>query len=111
MEFNLRRLQLLRELKHRGTLNAVAVAMSYSPSAVSQQLSILEREIGMQLLVPDGRGVRLTRQPEILVRHSDGVVTMLQRAEAELSGSLDELDGTIRVATVQTVAWRWWPAP
>ena len=42
---DLRRLRLLRELAHRGTIAAVAVAVSFSPSAVSQQLSTLERAI------------------------------------------------------------------
>jgi DNA-binding transcriptional LysR family regulator len=47
---DLRRLRLLRELDARGTIAAVAEALSYSPSAVSQQLSQLEREAGAELL-------------------------------------------------------------
>lgn len=50
---DLHRLRLLRELKHRGTLAAVAAALSYSPSSVSQQLSVLEAEVGVALLEPD----------------------------------------------------------
>ncbi|GAA5609588.1 hypothetical protein Spla01_00718 [Streptomyces platensis] len=57
--FDLHRLRLLRELKHRGTLAAVAAALSYSPSAVSQQPSQLETEVGVPLLEPVGRRVRL----------------------------------------------------
>jgi DNA-binding transcriptional LysR family regulator len=57
---DLRRLRLLRELAHRGTLGAVAQALSYSPSTVSQQLSLLESEVGVALLEPVGRRVRLT---------------------------------------------------
>ena len=67
--FDLHRLRLLRELKHRGTITAVATAMSYSHSAVSQQLAVLEDELGAQLLEPDGRRVRLTVQGEVLVQH------------------------------------------
>ena len=66
------RLRLLRELHRRGTLAEVARALSYSPSAISQQLSQLESETGVQLLERAGRGVRLTEQARILVRHTDG---------------------------------------
>ncbi|MEO8263693.1 MAG: LysR family transcriptional regulator, partial [Pseudolysinimonas sp.] len=44
---DLRRLALLRELHHRGTIAAVAAALSYSSSSVSQQLSQLELEVGV----------------------------------------------------------------
>ena len=52
---DLRRLRLLRELARRGTIAAVAQALSYSPSAVSQQLAALEKEAGVRLLEPIGR--------------------------------------------------------
>ena len=57
---DLRRLRLLRELEERGTLWAVAAALGYSPSAVSQQLTVLEKEAGVPLLERAGRGVKLT---------------------------------------------------
>ena len=60
------RLRLLRELDRRGTLAAVARALNYSPSAISQQLSQLEAEAGVKLLEQAGRGVRLTAQARIL---------------------------------------------
>jgi len=41
------RLQLLREISRRGSIKAAAEAMSITPSAVSQQLAILEREAGV----------------------------------------------------------------
>ena len=53
---DLHRLRLLRELSHRGTLAAVACALSYSPSAVSQQLTKLESEVGVPLLWAAGSG-------------------------------------------------------
>src|ERR1700730_3714559 len=71
------RLRLLRELDRRGTLAAVARALSYSPSAVSQQLSQLETETGVTLLEPAGRGVRLTAQARILVAHTEPSIARL----------------------------------
>ena len=64
---DLRRLRLLRQLARRGTVTAVAEALSYSPSAVSQQLAALEKETGVRLLEPAGRRVRLTARADLLV--------------------------------------------
>jgi DNA-binding transcriptional LysR family regulator len=64
---DLRRLRLLRELARLGTVTAVADALAYSPSAVSQQLAALEKETGARLLVPSGRRVRLTPEATLLV--------------------------------------------
>ncbi len=76
--------------------------MSYSPSAVSQQLTLLEKEVGAALLERDGRRVRLTPQAEILVAHTDTVLQQLDRAQTEIAASLHELTGTLRVAAFQT---------
>ncbi|MDT0465672.1 LysR substrate-binding domain-containing protein [Streptomyces gibsoniae] len=102
--FDLHRLRLLRELKHRGTLAAVAAALSYAPSSVSQQLSQLEGEVGVPLLEPVGRRVRLTEQAEILVAHTEAVLERLEHAEADIAASLTDLTGTLRIASFQTAA-------
>lgn len=99
---DLHRLRLLRELKHRGTLAAVALALDYTPSAISQQLTQLEAEVGVALREPAGRRVRLTPQAEILVAHTEAVLARLERAEAEVGASLAEVSGTVRVAAFQT---------
>lgn len=101
---DLHRLRLLRELSHRGTLAAVAHALGYSPSAVSHQLSILEREVKTPLLEPAGRGVRLTPAAITLVAHTETILRELERAEASIAASRTEVTGTVRVATFQTAA-------
>lgn len=108
--FDLHRLRLLRELSRRGTLAAVAQALNYSPSSVSQQLSLLENEVGVPLLEPVGRRVKLTPQAEILVRHTEEVLARLDLAESEVAASLHEITGTLRVATFQTAALALIPA-
>jgi DNA-binding transcriptional LysR family regulator len=102
-QFDLHRLRLLRELKHRGTITAVAVAMSYSHSSVSQQLKVLEGEVGVPLLEPDGRGVRLTPHAEVLVEHVEAILVRLDQADADLAGAAGDTAGTFRIATFQTV--------
>ncbi|MET7639975.1 LysR family transcriptional regulator [Streptomyces sp. NPDC005438] len=102
--YDLHRLRLLRELSHRGTLAAVAEALGYSPSAISHQLSILERETGVPLLEPAGRGVRLTPAATGLVAHTEAIMRELERAEADIAASRSQVTGTVRVATFQTAA-------
>lgn len=99
--FELRRLRLLHELRLRGTLAAVAEALSYSPSTVSQQLSQLEREAGVPLLVADGRRVRLTSYGETLAAHAERALA----ADEQIRGELEELQpgiAPVRVAVLQT---------
>ncbi|MFB9908509.1 LysR family transcriptional regulator [Allokutzneria oryzae] len=102
--YDLHRLRLLRELKSRGTLAAVAKALSYSPSSVSQQLSQLEAEAGVPLLEHVGRGVRLTAHAEILVGHTDAIMQRLEQAHTDLARASAEVVGTLRVAAFQTAA-------
>ncbi len=97
------RLRLLRELDRRGTLAAVARALNYSPSAISQQLTQLEAETGVALLEAAGRGVRLTPQARVLVGHAEAILERLEEAEADLRASLTEVSGTLRVASFQSV--------
>ena len=101
---DLRRLLLLRELDARGTIAAVAEALSYSPSAVSQQLTQLEHEAGVELLERVGRNVRLTEAALLLVGHTDALLARMERAEAEVAHASAEPRGIVRVASFQTVA-------
>ena len=98
------RLRLLRELRHRGTLAAVARALGYSPSTISHQLDVLEREAGVPLLEPIGRRVQLTAEALLLVEHAEAVLERLERAEADLAAARGEATGTLHLATFQTVA-------
>src|SRR6202035_2553596 len=85
------------ELAHRGTIAAVAEALAYTPSAVSQQLSALEREAGLPLLERSGRRVVLTPAGRNLVRHAETVLEQLERAAAELASARRGLAGRLRI--------------
>jgi DNA-binding transcriptional LysR family regulator len=98
------RLQLLRELARRGTIKAAAAAMSITPSAVSQQLRVLEGEAGVPLVERHGRLVRLTAAGEMLARHADTILGAIREAESDLAASRDEISGTLRVAAFPTAA-------
>lgn len=99
---DIRKLRLLRELAHRGTIAAVAEALSYTPSAVSQQIAALEREAGRALLTRTGRRVSLTPAGALLVEHTEAVLAELERAEAALAASDSGLSGSIRLGAFPT---------
>lgn len=101
---DVRRLVLLREVRSRGSITAAARALSYTRSAVSQQLSLLEKEAGAPLLERVGRGVRLTRAGEDLARHADTIVAVLERAAADLAARGTEVRGVLRLAAFTTVS-------
>jgi DNA-binding transcriptional LysR family regulator len=100
---DLRRLRLLHELHERGTIAAVADALQFTPSAVSQQLGVLEREAGVPLLERAGRGVRLTDPALVLVRHAEALLDRAELAEAELAAAAGSVAGRGRLAAFQSV--------
>jgi len=98
------RLRMLVELSRRGTLSAVADALSYSKASVSQQLSALERDVGVPLLRRVGRGVQFTPQGNVLVTEAIGILDQLEHAEVAVAESLTEVTGTVHIAVFQSTA-------
>jgi DNA-binding transcriptional LysR family regulator len=103
---DLRRLRLLHELHERGTIAAVAEALHFTPSAVSQQLAVLEQEAGIALHERAGRGVRLTDAALVLVQHADALLERASLAEADLAAAAGSVAGRGRIAAFQSVALR-----
>jgi len=101
---DVRKLRVLRELSARGTIAATAKALSFTPSAISQQLSALERETGVELLAREGRRLTLTEPGRRLVARTDEVLAALEAAEADLEASVGEVRGTVTVAAFPTAA-------
>ncbi|WP_069167039.1 LysR family transcriptional regulator [Nocardia altamirensis] len=99
---DIRKLRLLRELAHRETIAAVADALAYTPSAVSQQLTALEREAGVPLLERTGRRVALTPAARTLVTHAETILAVLEQAASELATARTELTGTLRIGAFPT---------
>ncbi|MBD8585738.1 LysR family transcriptional regulator [Frigoribacterium sp. CFBP 8766] len=91
-------LDLLRELADRGSVTAVAAAVHRSPSAVSQQLRTLQRQLGVELVRRSGRGVQLTDAGLVLARASVAVSTAAAEAEAALEAHRGGRVGVVRLA-------------
>jgi DNA-binding transcriptional LysR family regulator len=101
---DVRRLRFLVELSQRGTIAAVAEALHMSPSGISQQLSLLEREAGAALLERIGRGVRLTEAGQRLAERGADILAALELAHAELRSGAEPPTGTCRVAAFGSAA-------
>jgi DNA-binding transcriptional LysR family regulator len=101
---DVRRLKLLSELSRRGTIAEVARAVGYTPSAVSQSLAQLERELGIALLERDGRRVRLTPAADGLVTRTDRVLAELDAAAAELAAAQETVHGDVVIGAFPSAA-------
>ena len=99
---DVRRMRVLREVAIQGSFSAAAEALSFTQSAVSQQIAALERETGTILVQRSARGVRLTEAGEALVRHADAVLCRLAEAEAELEAIAGLRGGRLRMAAFES---------
>jgi DNA-binding transcriptional LysR family regulator len=101
---DVRRMRVLREVAVRGSFSAAAEALSFTQSAVSQQIAALEREAGTMLVQRNARGVRLTEAGEALVRHAEAILCRLDEAEAELEAIAGLRGGRLRMAAFESAA-------
>ncbi|MEV7790713.1 LysR family transcriptional regulator [Streptomyces sp. NPDC087512] len=101
-EWDIRKLRILRTLRDRGTVTATAAALHMTPSAVSQQLTNLSRQLGVELLQAQGRRVRLTDAARLVLRHAEAVFEQLERADTELAAYVDGEAGEVRVGAFST---------
>jgi DNA-binding transcriptional LysR family regulator len=99
---NVSRLRVLAEVARRGSFSAAADALSYTQSAVSQQVATLEAETGMTLLERHARGVRVTPAGQALVEHAEGILARLETAEAEIAAIAGLRAGRLRMASFPT---------
>src|ERR1700760_2433 len=98
---DVRRMRVLREVAVRGSSSAAAEALSFTQSAVSQQIAALEREAGTVLVQRSARGVRLTEAGEALVRHADAILARLAEAEAEPEAIAGLRGGRLRLGALE----------
>jgi len=99
---DVRRMRVLREVAAHGSFSAAAEALSYTQSAVSQQIAALEREAGSRLVERSARGVKLTDAGRALVAHADAILARLADAEDELQAIAGLRGGRLRLAAFPT---------
>lgn len=105
-----RRLHVLRTVAACGTVTGAAAALHYTPSAVSQQLKTLAKELGVELVVQDGRRIRLTPAARTLLAHTDELFVRWEEVRAEVVASGDDLGGELRLCGFSTAAAALLPA-
>jgi DNA-binding transcriptional LysR family regulator len=94
---DMRRLHVLRAVEHYGTVTAAAAALHFTPSAASQQIRQLSRELDVALLEPHGRRVRLTPAARRLLAHADAIQARWEQAEVDLRLDGDKPAGLLRL--------------
>jgi DNA-binding transcriptional LysR family regulator len=99
---DVRRMRVLREVAERGSIAAAAQALSFTPSAVSQQIATLERETGIGLVERGPRSIRLTEAGRALVAHTEVILAGLEAAEAEIQAIAGVKGGILRLASFPT---------
>ncbi|WP_040726668.1 LysR family transcriptional regulator, partial [Nocardiopsis chromatogenes] len=99
---DVRRLRVLRAVADHGTVTAAADAMHLTPSAVSQQVRALGRDLGVELLAPQGRGIRLTSEGQVLLEHADAMEERWERALADLAAHGEGRTGVLRLTGFPT---------
>ncbi|MEU5836642.1 LysR family transcriptional regulator [Streptomyces diacarni] len=103
------RLRILQMVAEHGTVTAAAQALHYTPSAVSYQLRQLAGEVGVELVVQQGRGIRLTNAARVLLRHTERLKEQWELARAELAAVGTEPTGQVTLCGFSTAASRLLP--
>ncbi|MFI6768035.1 LysR family transcriptional regulator [Streptomyces sp. NPDC050355] len=104
-----RQLRILRELGELGSVSAVAEALHVTPSAISQQLRLLQRSISVPLTQRAGRRVVLTDAGQALAGAAIEVETALARARHTITDFAGRPDGDVSVAAFHSAASAFFP--
>lgn len=97
-------LRAVEALAAHGSITAAAAAMGYTPSAVSQQINRLERDLHQTLVDRQGRRATLTVAGQILAKSAGRIVLELDSMQAELQAEADTVTGALTVAAFPTAA-------
>jgi DNA-binding transcriptional LysR family regulator len=100
------RLLVLQMVDAQGTVTGAAEALHYTPSAVSQQLRTLGRDLGVELVVSEGRGIRLTAAGRVLLERSHELLETWEEIRAEVARTTDGGGATLRLCGFSTAAQR-----
>ena len=104
MDMTVQHMRLLREVASQGTIAAAAASLGYTPSAVSQQLTGLEKTTGVAILERVGRNVRLTDAGRVLVDHANDLLAGFEAAKVAVEQVNNEVVGELSLAVYESVA-------
>jgi DNA-binding transcriptional LysR family regulator len=104
-----RQLRILRELGELGSVSAVADALRVTPSAISQQLHLLQRSSPVPLTERAGRRVVLTDAGRVLAAAAIEVEAALAKARHAVADYADQPEGEVTVAAFHSAASSFFP--
>lgn len=104
MALDAERVRVLVEVAHAGSIAAAAARMGFTPSALSQQLAKLEREVGAPLIERGRTGTRLTGPGRVLLEHGERVIGELRAAEEAVREAAGAEPQRIAVGAFSTAA-------
>jgi DNA-binding transcriptional LysR family regulator len=107
---NAHQLMILRELGERGSVAAVSRALFVTPSAISQHLSALQRDVGVQLTEKRGRTLVLTQAGAALARAAVGVSLAMAEAEQAVEAFRDDPVIPVTIAAFHSAGFAWFTA-
>jgi LysR family transcriptional regulator, transcription activator of glutamate synthase operon len=93
----LRQIQYFMEVAKREHVTEAAMALHVAQSAVSRQVFNLEKELGVNLFIREGRNVKLTMIGQMFLEHMEQAVKVIEEAQREIKEYLDPKKGTIRI--------------
>ncbi|WP_315279876.1 LysR family transcriptional regulator [Rothia aeria] len=103
--YDIRRMQMLLEIHERGTIISAAHALNLTPSAVSQQITNLEKEAGTALLQRVGRRVQLTSAGLVVIETARRILREVDRMQTSVATLAGEPAGTVRLAIFQSASF------
>lgn len=102
--FDVRKLAVFTEVVRCGSMSSAAATTRYTTSAISQQITALERELGHQLLVRTSSGVHPTPAGARLVDHAAVILAAIDAAERDLHKAAAPESGVVRIASFSSAA-------
>jgi DNA-binding transcriptional LysR family regulator len=103
------RLRIFRSVVASGSIQAAARHLGYTPSAVSQHVAALQREVGFPLIERSGRGIVPTPAGVTLARESDDVITSLNRLDSVVADLRDQRTGRVTIGYFSSAGKAWMP--
>jgi DNA-binding transcriptional LysR family regulator len=106
---DVQRLRVFRAVVASGSVQAAAEHLGYTPSAVSQQISALQRETGLVLFEKAGRGIAATAAAKVLASESDDLMESLNRLGGVVDHLRDGHTGSLTIGAFSSAAQFWLP--
>ena len=103
------KLRVLRSVVETGSIRASAEALGYTPSAVSQHLTSLRRETGLDLVERSGRGIVVTAHGRLLAEQAGPALDALAGLDRTIADLRSGRTGSLRLGYAASVASPWIP--